>query len=288
MEAAQERGHEIQFYKISQCYMKLDPENPEIHYRRGRTLNDLDAVIPRIRPDTTDFGCALIRQFESIGVFSLNSARAISTSRDKLNLLQLLVQNGLDIPVSSLARAPADVPDLIDTVEGVPLLVKLLENVKGEGIVMADSVNAAESIINAFKSINANLLIQKFIKEAGGADLRLLVVDNKLVTAIERQAVEDEYAASLRHARSGKLAKVSAAERRLATRAARTLGLKVAGIDMIRSEKGPLILDIHASPDLRLLEKASGKDLAGTLIHAIEKKLKWKRPLHQNAETVQS
>ena len=284
MEAAQERGHEIQFYDVSQCYMKLDPENPEIHYRRGHTLNDLDAVIPRIRPDTTDFGCALIRHFETIGVYSLNSSRAIATTRDKLWLLQTMIQHNLEVPVSSLARTPSDIGDLIDMVEGAPLLVKLLEGARGEGIVLADTDKSAESILMAFKSVGTNLLVQKFIREAGGSDLRLLVVDNKVVGAMERQAMVDEFGAGIRHGRSGTLARVTVAEKRLAVRAAKALGLKVAGVDLIRADKGTLVLDVHASPDLRLIEKATGKDLAGTLIHAVEKKLKWKRPLHQGAE----
>ncbi|MDT8428388.1 MAG: 30S ribosomal protein S6--L-glutamate ligase [Pseudomonadales bacterium] len=279
MEAGEERGHRMRFYDIRQCYMKLDAENPEIHYRGGKILNSLDAVIPRIRPDLTFYGCALVRQFESLGVYSLNSAEAIAHSRDKLYSLQHLLQHGLAIPTSGFADSPMDTDDLIDMVNGAPLVVKLLEGPQGRGVVLAETRTAGESLINAFKSLQANLLVQEFIKEADGKDLRLLVVDNKVVASMQRQAAPGEFRANLYRAASIAVATISREERQLALKAARVLGLKVAGVDIIRSRNGPLLLEVNSSPELGDIEDVSGRDLAGNLISAVEKQLGWKRKL---------
>ncbi|MEX0619050.1 MAG: 30S ribosomal protein S6--L-glutamate ligase [Pseudohongiellaceae bacterium] len=279
IEAGEERGHDIHFFDIKQCYMKLDAENPEIHYRGGRVLNDLDAVIPRIRPSMTFYGCALVRQFESIGVYSLNSSESISSSRDKLFSLQLLLKNGLDIPTSGFANSPIDTNDLIDMVDGAPLIVKLLEGTQGRGVVLAETRKAAESVVNAFKSLRANLMVQEFIKEADGKDLRLFVVDNKVVASMQREAAAGEFRANVHRGGTTSVVKVTPEERKLATRAAKTLGLKVAGVDIIRSKKGPLLLEVNSSPGLEGIEEATGKDIAGIMISAIEKALDWKRQL---------
>jgi ribosomal protein S6--L-glutamate ligase len=271
MEAAEERGHHIRFYDIKQCYMKLDAETPEIHYRGGRILNSLDAVIPRIKPSISFYGCALVRHFESIGVISLNSSRSITSSRDKLFALQVLLQNGLDIPTTGFANSPIDTNDLIEMVDGAPLIVKLLQGTHGR-VVLAETTKAAESVINAFKSVNANLLVQEYIKEANGTDINLFVVDGKV-------------AASMQRGGSTTAVKVSLDERRLAVKAAKVLGLKVAGVTIIRSAKGPLLLEVTSTPGLEALELATGKDLAGTIISAIEKRLKWKRPLAPKPES---
>ena len=279
IEAAEERGHEIQFIDIKQCYMKLDADNPELHFGRGQTLNDLDAVIPRIKSEIGMFGCALLRQFENVGIFALNSSAAISSTRNKLLAIQTLLDHGVSLPPSAAANSPMDIPDLTDMVEGFPLVIKPAQGYKGDGVMLAESASDADSIISAFKSANANLLIQKFIKEAGGMDIRVLVVDGKAVSAVESNSTRDPSGANLLRGSTTAPAKLSSQERRLAVKAAKAMGLKVAGIDMIRSNDGPLVLDIHASPNLRYVENASGKDLAGMLIHAVEKKLKWKRPL---------
>ncbi len=288
LEAGEERGHRISFYDIKQCYMKLDAETPEIHYRGGRVLNDLDAVIPRIRPSMTFYGCALVRHFESIGVFSLNSSQAISSSRDKLFALQLLLQSGLDIPTTGFANSPIDTGDLIDMVDGAPLIVKLLQGSQGQGVVMAETRKAAESVINAFKSIRANLLVQEFVKEANGQDLRLFVVDGKVVAAMQRQAAEGEFRANIHRGGSASLVKITPAERRIAVRATKVLGLKVAGVDIIRSDKGPLLLEVNSSPGLEGIENATGKDIASIMIASIEKRLKWIRPLPAANEELQA
>ncbi len=284
LEAGEERGHHVTFYDIKQCYMKLDAETPEIHYRGGRVLNDLDAVIPRIRPSMTFYGCALVRHFESIGVFSLNSSQSVSSSRDKLFALQLLLQNGLDIPTTGFANSPIDTGDLIDMVDGAPLIVKLLQGSQGQGVVMAETRKAAESVINAFKSIQANLLVQEFVREANGQDLRLIVVDGKVVAAMQRQAAEGEFRANIHRGGTASIVKITPAERRIATKATKVLGLKVAGVDIIRSDKGPLLLEVNSSPGLEGIESATGKDIAGTMIASIEKQLKWVRPLTPSTE----
>lgn len=280
MEAARERGHEIQFIDVQQCTMKLDADNPEIHYGRGKTLNDLDCVIPRIKPGMTRFGCALIRHFESNGIVSLNTARSVTQARDKLHMLQLMIEQGVPLPSSALANAPRDISDLLDMLEGTPLVVKMLQSAHSDGVVSAETREAAESVIKAFRTAGSELLIQEFIQEASGTDLRVLVVDNRVVAAMERLAVMDEHGVSIQRGAPGTAARLSIAEKRLALRAAKAVGLRVAGVDIIRSDRGPLLLDINATPELKEIEKATGKDLAGTLIHAVEKKLRWKRPLH--------
>ena len=188
LEAGEERGHRMEFLNVKQCYMRLDPQNPEMHYRGGNVLERIDAVIPRIRPSVTFYGCAITRQFESMGIRVLNAAEPIKRSRDKLLASQLFVRHGLSMPVTGFASSPLDTKDLIKMVGGAPLILKLLEGAQGRGVVLAETQKAAESVINAMKSLNANLLVQEFIKEAGGKDLRCFVIGNKVVSAIERTA----------------------------------------------------------------------------------------------------
>ncbi|RZK01467.1 MAG: 30S ribosomal protein S6--L-glutamate ligase, partial [Flavobacterium sp.] len=242
MEAGEMRGHEMHFLNIKECYMKLDATNPEIHYRGGRILDKFDAVIPRIRPSITFYGCALTRQFEALKVFCLNSASAITQSRDKLYSLQLLLNHGVDIPTTGFANSPLDTNDLIKMVGGPPLIVKLLEGTQGKGVVLAETKKAAESVINAFKSLNANILVQEFIKEANGKDIRCFVIDGKVVAAIQREALPGEFRANIHLGGTASIIKVTAEERRIAIKAAKAMDLKVAGVDIIRSSKGPLLL----------------------------------------------
>lgn len=279
LEAGDERGHEMVFLNIKQCYMKLDAVEPETHYRGGKILTDLDAVITRIRPSVTFYGCALIRQFESMGVYALNSSTSVAQSRDKLFALQLMLKHGISIPTTGFANSPIDTHDLIEMVGGAPLIVKLLEGSQGEGVVLAETKKAAESVINAFKALNANLLVQEFIKEANGKDLRCFVIDGKVVASIQREAAPGEFRANLHQGGSASIVKITAEERELAKKAAKTLGLKVAGVDIIRSRNGPLLLEVNSSPGLEGIEAATGKDIAGMMISAIEKKLGWKREL---------
>ena len=279
LEAGQERGHEMVFLNIKQCYMKIDATEPEVHYRGGKVLNDLDAVITRIRPSVTFYGCALARQFESMGIYTINSSSAITQSRDKLFSLQLLLKNGISIPTTGFANSPMDTNDLIEMVGGAPLIVKLLEGTQGRGVVLAETKKAAESVINAFKALRANLLVQEFIKEADGKDLRCFVIDGKVVASIQREAAPGEFRANIHQGGSASIVKITPQERALSIKAAKTLGLKVAGVDIIRSKKGPLLLEVNSSPGLEGIESATGKDIAGMMISSIEKKLSWKREL---------
>ncbi|MBY0487692.1 MAG: 30S ribosomal protein S6--L-glutamate ligase, partial [Flavobacteriaceae bacterium] len=276
MEAGEMRGHEMHFLNIKECYMKLDADKPEIHYRGGKVLDNFDAVIPRIRPSITFYGCALTRQFEAMKVYCLNSAAAITQSRDKLFSLQLLLRNGVDIPTTGFANSPLDTDDLIKMVGGSPLIVKLLEGTQGKGVVLAETKKAAESVINAFKSLNANILVQEFIKEANGKDLRLFVVDGKVVASIQREAAPGEFRANIHMGGTASIVKPTADEKRIAIKAAKAMDLRVAGVDIIRSSKGPLLLEVNSSPGLEGIEGATNKDIAGEMIKAIETNIKRK------------
>lgn len=277
IEAGEERGHEMEFLNIKDCYIKLDGKNPEMHYRGGRILNDFDAIIPRIRPSATFYGCALTRHFEAIGVYTQNSASAITQSRDKLYSLQLLINNGLPIPTTGFANSPLDTEELIKMVGGAPLIVKLLEGTQGKGVVLAETKKAAESLINAFKSLRANILVQEFIKEANGEDIRCFVIDGKVVESIKRTAPPGEFRANIHLGGTAQTIKITPQERRIAVQAAKTLNLKVAGVDIIRSQTSPLLLEVNSSPGLEGIEGVSKKDIAGLMIESIERDIKFKR-----------
>ena len=275
IEAGEERGHKMIFLNVQQCYMKLDASNPEVRYRGGRSLNNLDAIIPRIKPNLTFYSLALIRQFEALGIFCANSWESISRSRDKLFSSQLFSQNGIEIPITGFAKSPLDTTDLIKMVNGTPLIIKLLEGTQGKGVVLAENTKAAESVINAFKSLNANILVQEFIKEAGGKDIRCFVIDGKVVASIQRKAAEGEFRANLHQGGTASEIKITVAEKKLAVKAAKVLGLQIAGVDIIRSNKGPLVLEVNSSPGLEGIERETGKDIAGMMILAIERQLGW-------------
>lgn len=277
MEAGEMRGHEMHFLNIKECYMKLDATTPEIHYRGGRILNDFDAVIPRIRPSITFYGCALTRQFEALKVYCLNSAAAITQSRDKLFSLQLLLNSGVEIPTTGFANSPLDTNDLIKMVGGTPLIVKLLEGTQGKGVVLAETKKAAESVINAFKSLNANILVQEFIKEANGKDIRCFVINGKVVAAIQREALPGEFRANIHLGGTASIIKVTPEEKKIAIKAAKAMDLKVAGVDIIRSSKGPLLLEVNSSPGLEGIEGATNIDIAAEMIYAIEKNFQIKQ-----------
>jgi ribosomal protein S6--L-glutamate ligase len=276
LEAGAERGHEMVFLNLQQCYMKVDDQNPDVHYRGGATLSDLNAVITRIKPSLTFYGCAMARQFDSMGIYTVNSSEAIAQSRDKLFALQLMLKSGISIPTTGFANSPMDTNDLIEMVGGAPLIVKLLEGTQGSGVVLAETKKAAESVINAFKAVSANLLVQEFIKEADGKDLRCFVIDGKVVASIERTAAPGEFRANLHKGGTASIVKITPEERKLAVKAAKALGLQIAGVDIIRSKKGPLLLEVNSSPGLEGIETATGKNVAGMIIASIEQKLGWK------------
>ncbi len=275
MEAAKERGHEIVFLNVELVYMRLDTKSPEIRYRGGNILNEFDAIIPRIKPAVTFYGCALIRQFQNLGVYCQNSADSITRSRDKLFASQLFALHDLHIPITGFAKSPNDTKDLIKMVNGAPLIIKLLESTQGKGVVLAETNKAAESVINAFKSVQTNILVQEFIKEANGQDIRCFVIDGKVVASMQRQAEKGEFRANIHQGGKAGRVKITAEERKLAIKAAKALNLSVAGVDIIRSNRGPMLLEVNSSPGLEGIEGATGKDIAMEMIMAVEKKLKF-------------
>ncbi len=273
VEACEERGHEVHVIDTLRCYMNITSEKPELHYK-GEDLIGFDAVIPRIGASVTFYGTAVLRQFEMMGVFPVSESVAISRSRDKLRSLQLLSRDGIGLPKTGFANSPDDVQDLIKMVGGAPLVIKLLEGTQGIGVVLAETKKAAESVIEAFMGLKANILVQEFIKEAGGADIRCFVIDGKVVAAMKRQGLEGEFRSNLHRGGTATLVKLSPKERATAVRAAKVMGLNVAGVDILRSERGPLVMEVNSSPGLEGIESATGKDVAGMIIEFIEKNAK--------------
>lgn len=273
VEAAQERGHEVEVLDVLRCYMNITSMKPEVHYK-GKTLSGFDAVIPRIGASVTFYGTAVLRQFEMMGVYPLNESVAISRSRDKLRALQLLSRKGIGLPVTGFAHRPDDVDDLIKMVGGAPCVIKLLEGTQGIGVVLAETEGAAESVIEAFMGLQANILVQEFIKEAGGADIRCFVIGDKVVASMKRQGKEGEFRSNLHRGGSANLIRISPAERATAVRAAKTMGLNVCGVDLLRSNHGPVVMEVNSSPGLQGIEEATGKDIAGMIIDFMAKNAK--------------
>ena len=271
------RGHKVVFLNVEHVYMKLDAATPEIRYRGGNILDKFDAVIPRIKPAVTFYGCALLRQFDTLGVYCLNSADSIGRSRDKLFASQLFSKNDIHIPTTGFAKSPMDTKDLIRMVSGAPLIIKLLESTQGKGVVLAETNKAAESVINAFKSVQTNILVQEFIKEANGHDIRCFVVNGKVVASMQRTAQKGEFRANIHQGGAAAKVKITPEERKLAIKSAKVFNLDVAGVDLIRSNKGPLLLEVNSSPGLQGIENTTGKDIANVMIETIEKKLKYKQ-----------
>lgn len=273
VEAGKERGHEVQVIDTLRCYMNMATARPSIHYK-GEELSGFNAVIPRIGASITFYGAAVVRQFEMMGVFSVNESVAITRARDKLRSLQLLARKGMGLPVTGFAHSPDDIPDLIDMVGGAPLVIKLLEGTQGIGVVLAETKQAAKSVIEAFMGLNVNIMVQEFIREAGGADIRCLVVGEKVVAAMKRQGAPGEFRSNLHRGGSAEVIKITSAERRTAIGAARAMGLNVAGVDILRSNHGPLVLEVNSSPGLGGIEQATGKDVAGMIVEFIEREAK--------------
>jgi len=273
VEACQQRGHEPMVVDVLHSYMEIASSKPEIHFK-GEALQPFDAVIPRIGASVTFYGTAVLRQFEMMGAFPLNESVAISRSRDKLRSLQLLARKGVGLPNTGFAHDPDDVQDLIKMVGGAPLVIKLLEGTQGIGVVLAETKKAAESVIEAFMGLKANILVQEYIKEAGGADIRCLVIGDKVVAAMKRQAQPGEFRSNLHRGGSASLIKISPTERAMAVKAANVMGLNVAGVDILRSERGALVMEVNSSPGLEGIEVATGKDVAGMVLDFIEKNAK--------------
>lgn len=273
VEAAQGRGHEVEVIDPLKCYMNITSHKPNIHYQ-GRTLSEVDAVIPRIGASITFYGTAVARQFEMMNVYNVNESVAISRSRDKLRSLQLLARRGLGLPVTGFSHSTRHTDDLIKLVGGAPLVIKLLEGTQGIGVVLAETNKAAESVIEAFRGMNAHFLVQEFIKEAGGADIRCFVVGEKVVAAMRRQGKEGEFRSNLHRGGSASTVRITPEERSTAVRAVKIMGLNVAGVDLLRSNHGSVIMEVNSSPGLEGVETATGKDIASLIIAHIEKNAK--------------
>lgn len=267
-EAAAARGHDVIVVDYLRCYMDITARKPRVLFK-GEQVRP-DAVIPRIGATYTFYGTAVVRQFEMAEVFTLNSSDGISRSRDKLRSMQILSRAGVGLPTTSFAHATQDINGILDVVGGAPVVVKLLEGTQGLGVVLAETKKAAESVIGAFRQLDANILVQEFIKEAGGADIRAFVVGGKVVAAMRRQGAAGDFKSNLHRGGSAEMVKLSAKERATAVRAAKSMGLNVAGVDMLQGAEGPLVLEVNSSPGLEGIENASGTDIADQIIEYIE------------------
>ena len=273
-EAGEEAGHEVHIINPLYCYLNVATSKPEVHYRGGEPLPVYDAVIPRIGASITYYGTAVLRHMETMGMYTLNESIAIARSRDKFRSLQLLARKGIPMPLTGFAQSPDDTQDLIQMVGGAPLVIKLMEGTQGKGVILADSHQSAVSIINAFKGMDENILVQEFIKESHGMDIRCFVIGDKVVAAIKSQAKDGEFRANVHQGGKALKVKLSPQERAIAVSAAKAMGLKVAGVDLIRSHHGPLVLEINSSPGLEGIEKTTQVNIAGKIIEYIEKKAK--------------
>lgn len=273
VEAAQERGHEIQIIDTLKVYIDIAAHRPQIRYR-GESLKGFDAVIPRIGASITFFGCAVLRQFEMMGVYPMNESVAISRARDKLRSMQLLARSGVGLPVTAFAHSTSQADDLLAMVGGPPVVIKLLEGTQGVGVVLGDTENAAKSMIQAFGGLKTHILVQEFIKEAEGSDIRCLVVGDRVVAAMMRKGAGGDFRSNLHRGGTATAIRITPEERATAVRAAQVIGLNVAGVDMLRSNHGPVVMEVNSSPGLEGIEKASGVDVAARMIQFVEKHAK--------------
>jgi len=278
VEAAQSRGHECVVIDHRKCYVGIQQGKPSIHYK-GQDIADIDAIIPRIGASVTFFGSSIVRQFEVMDVVSANPSQGITRSRDKLRCMQILSRAGIGLPITGFARNTSDVDDLISLVGGTPLVIKVLEGTQGIGVVLAETKKAASSVIEAFYGLGNNILIQEYIEESKGTDIRAFVVDGKVVGAMKRTAKEGEFRSNLHRGGTAEIVKLTRQERETALAAARELGLTVCGVDMIPSHRGPLVLEVNSSPGLEGIEKATKKDIAMEVIMYLERQ----HELKQNA-----
>lgn len=273
VEAGEARGHQVWVVDPLRCYMNIVPHAPEIHYK-GRKLETGDAIIPRIGASITFYGTAVLRQFEMIGMYPLNESVAISRSRDKLRSMQLLSRKGIGVPVTGIAHSPDDTNDLLDLVGRAPFVIKLTEGTQGKGVVLAETRKAAESVIDAFRGLEAHFLLQEFISEAKGADVRCFVIGNRVVASMKRQAKDGEFRSNIHRGGQASTIRITPEERSTAVRAARIMGLNVAGVDLLRSNHGPVVMEVNSSPGLEGIETATGKDVAGQIVAFVEKHAK--------------
>jgi ribosomal protein S6--L-glutamate ligase len=273
VEAIHMKGHEAVVIDHLKCFLIVEGGKPSISYK-NELITGIDAIIPRIGSSVTAFGCAVVRQFELMKVFSTVKSQAITRSRDKLRSMQILTKAGVDIPKTVFAKNPEQVRELIKLVGGPPVVIKLLEGTQGVGVVLAETAQAARSTIEAFYGLRANFLIQEFIAESGGADIRAFVIGNKVVAAMKRQGMEGEFRSNLHQGGEGQAIQLSEQEEETAIAAAKALGVRVAGVDMLQSKRGPLVMEVNSSPGLQGIEKTSGLDVAAAIIGYIEEKIK--------------
>jgi len=269
VEAAEKRGHTIKVMNHTRCYVVMDGSSLDVYYG-DHVITNVDAIIPRIGASVTFYGSSIVRQFEMKHVFTTVSSLALVRSRDKLRAMQIMAKHGVGIPRTAFAKRPDNIQYLIKEVGGPPLVVKLLEGTQGLGVVLAETKNAAKSVIEAFYGLNANILVQQFIKEAKGADIRAFVIGGKVVAAYKRQGKEGEFRSNLHRGGQGEPIKLKKSEREMAIKAARALGLDIAGVDMLQSERGPLVLEVNSSPGLEGVERVTGVDVATKIIEYIE------------------
>lgn len=272
-EAGEAKGHEVDVIDTLHCYMDITSNKPTVRFK-GKELPKYDAIIPRIGASISFYGTAVVRQFEMTGSYSVNESVAITRSRDKLRSMQLLSRKGIGLPRTGFANRPDNIKDLIKNVGGAPCVIKLLEGTQGIGVVLADTNKSAEAIVEAFMGLNANILVQEFIKEAGGADIRCFVVGDRVVAAMKRQGAEGEFRSNLHRGGSATLVKLSKEERATAVAAANVMGLNMCGVDILRSARGPVVMEVNSSPGLEGIETATEKDVASMVIAYIEKHAK--------------
>ena len=270
VEAAKKRKHEVEVIDPLKCDLIIEKKKPTVYYK-GRYLNDTDAIIPRIGASITYYGTAVVRQFEMMGCFTTTESQALVRSRDKLRSLQILSRARLGLPKTVFTNYSRDVSEIIEHVGGAPLIIKLLESTQGLGVVLAETQNAAESVIEAFNGLQARVIVQEFIKEAKGADIRAFIVDGQVVGAMKRQGKEGEFRSNLHRGGSASIIQLTDDEENAAIKAAKSMGLGVAGVDMLQSDRGPLILEVNSSPGLEGIEAATGKDIAKSIIRYIER-----------------
>ena len=271
--AGTKRGHSIDVIDYLRCYINIGENQTAIYYN-GKKLGQYDAVLPRIGASQTSYGTAIVRQFEMIGDFVINKSDAIKSSRDKLRSLQVLAKHGIDMPITGYASHTMDIHDVIEKVGKTPLIMKLLQGTQGNGMVLAETMKAAESVMNAFKQVDADILIQEFIKESSGVDIRVIVVGKKVVAAMQRVAPEGEFRSNVHRGAATKHINLTPEEEEIAIKSTKILGLSVAGVDLMRSKRGPLVLEVNSSPGLQGIELLTGADVAGEIISFIESSLK--------------
>lgn len=270
VEAAEQRGHEVVVLDHLKCVLVIEKGNPHIFYG-GKEVVGIDAIIPRIGTSVTFYGAAVVRQFEQMKVFSSVESQALVRSRDKLRSLQLLAKAGIGMPKTAFASAPRNIDNVLEQVGGAPVVIKLLEGTQGIGVILAETHKSAKSVIESFLALKANILVQEFIKEAGGADIRAFIVDGKIVGAMKRQGAPGEFRSNLHRGGKANVLELSKEERETAIKAAKKLGLAIAGVDMLQSARGPLVMEVNSSPGLEGIEGATGVDIAGKIIEYVER-----------------